>query len=133
MLLPGCRTLDGFALRSTERSGLTITDLEPGVTLIVKTRYSSYRLVILDAAQRLVMVDGGVFPEATVVTLSGATFGGSALKVGWIVEGLRLEFCDGMLILTPHITRIAAECEPWLVFSAITPHESVNTDHSCGQ
>ena len=98
MLLPSCRTLDGFALRSTERSGLTITDLEPGVTLIVKTRYSSYRLVILDAARRLVMVDGGVFPEATVVTLSGATFGGSALKVGWIVEGLRLEFataCDG--------------------------------------
>jgi len=57
-------------------------------------------LVILDAAQRLVMVDGGVFPEATVVTLSGATFGGSALKVGWIVEGLRLEFCDGMRRIT---------------------------------
>ena len=100
MLLPSCRTLDGFALRSTERSGLTITDLEPGVTLMVKTRHSSYRLVILDGAQRLVAVDGGVFPEETVVTLSGATFGGTALKVGWIVEGLRLEFCDGIRRIT---------------------------------
>lgn len=100
MLLPSYSTLDGFALRSIERSGLTITDLEPGVTLMVKTRHSSYRLVILDGAQRLVAVDGGVFPEATVVTLSGATFGGSALKVGWIVEGLRLEFYDGIQRIT---------------------------------
>ena len=67
---------------------------------MVKTRHSSYRLVILDGAQRLVAVDGGVFPEATVVTLSGATFGGSALKVGWIVEGLRLEFYDGIQRIT---------------------------------
>ena len=33
---------------------------------MVKTRHSCYRLVILDAAQRLILVDGGVFPEATV-------------------------------------------------------------------
>ena len=100
MLLPSCRTLDGFALRSIERSGLTIRALEPGGTLMVKTRHSSYRLVIIDGAKHLVAVDGGVFPEATVVTLSGATFGGSALKLGWIVEGLRLEFCDGILRIT---------------------------------
>jgi hypothetical protein len=53
-----------------------------------------------NSAQRLVAVDGGVFPETTVVTLSGATLGGSALKVGWIVEGLRLEFCDGLRRIT---------------------------------
>ena len=100
MLLPSCRTLDGFALRSIERSGLTITDLEPGVTLMVKSRHSSYRVTILDGAQRLVAVGGGVFPETTVVRLSGATFGGSALKVGWIVVGLRLEFCDGTRQIT---------------------------------
>ena len=100
MLLPSCRTLDGFALRSSERSGFMITGLEPGVTLVVKTRHSSYRLVILDGARRLVAVDGGIFPETTVVRLSGATFGGSALKVGWIVVGLRLEFCDGTRQIT---------------------------------
>jgi hypothetical protein len=100
MLLPTCRTLDGFGLQSSDRRGLAITGLEPGVTLVVKTRYSSYRIVILDGAQRVVAVDGGIFPETTVVTLSGATFGGSALKVGWIVEGLRLEFCDGTRLIT---------------------------------
>jgi hypothetical protein len=100
MLLPSCRTLDGFALRSSERRGLTITGLKPGVTLVVKTRHSSYHIAILDGAQRLVAVDGGVFPETTVVRLSGATFGGSALKLGWIVVGLRLEFCDGTRQIT---------------------------------
>jgi hypothetical protein len=100
MLLPSCRTLDGFALRSSEHCGLTITGLEPGVTLVVKTRHSSYRIAILDGAQRLVAVDGGIFPETTVVRLSGATFGGSALKLGWIVVGLRLEFCDGTRLIT---------------------------------
>lgn len=100
MLLPSCRTLDGFALNSREGRGLTITGLEPGVTLLVKTRHSSYRVTILDSARRLVAVDGGVFPEETVVTLSGATFGGSALKAGWIVEGLRLELCDGRQRIT---------------------------------
>lgn len=100
MLLPSCRTLDGFALGSREGRGLTVMGLEPGVTLLVKTRHSSYRVTILDSAQRVVAVDGGVFPEGTVVTLSGATFGGSALKDGWIVEGLRLEFRDGRRRIT---------------------------------
>src|SRR4029434_5274541 len=83
-----------------DRRGLTITGLEPGVTLAVKTRRSCYRITILDGAQRVVAVDGGIFPETTVVTLSGATFGGSALKVGWIAEGLRREFCDGTRRIT---------------------------------
>ena len=100
MLLPSCRTLDGFALSSRESRGLTITGLEPGVTLLVKTRHSSYRVTILDGVRGLVAVDGGVFPEETVVTVSGATFGGSALKVGGIVEGLRLELCDGTRRIT---------------------------------
>jgi hypothetical protein len=100
MLLPAGRTLDGFAVRLSEGRGLRITGLEPGAVLVVKTRHSSYRIVILDGARRVVAVDGGIFPKTTVVTLAGATFGGSALKVGWIVEGLRLEFGDGTRQIT---------------------------------
>jgi hypothetical protein len=91
-MVPSCRTLDGFARESGERKGLVITSLETGVTIVVKTRHSSYRLVVLDGARHLVLAEGGIFREPTVVHLSGATFGGSALKLGWILVGLRMEF-----------------------------------------
>jgi hypothetical protein len=91
-MLPSCRTLDGFALESSDRNGLAIETLEAGVALVVKTRHSSYRLVVLDADRHLVLAEGGIFPEPTVVQLTGATFGGSALKLGWILVGLRVEF-----------------------------------------
>jgi hypothetical protein len=99
-MLPSCRTLDGFALKSNERNGLTIETLEAGVALVVKTRHSSYRLVVLDADRHLVLAEGGIFPEPTVVQLTGATFGGSALKLGWILVGLRVEFGLGTRQIT---------------------------------
>jgi hypothetical protein len=91
-MLPTYRTLDGFSTKSNDRNGLAIQTVDDGTAIRVKTRHSSYRLVVLDRRQDLVCAEGGVFPEPTVVRISGATFGGSALKVGWIVEGLRLEF-----------------------------------------
>ena len=91
-MLPTCRTLDGFAVKSNERDGVAIAELEAGVTLLVKTRHSSYRLTIIDRVRHLVLAEGGIFREPTVVRVSGATFGGSSLKVGWILVGLRVEF-----------------------------------------
>ena len=94
-MLPSFRTLDGFALESSGSQGLTIETLDAGAALLVKTRHSSYRVVILDGPRHLVVVEGGVFPEPTIVRLAGATFGGSALKLGCILVGLRLEFGIG--------------------------------------
>jgi len=91
-MLPSYRTLDGFSTQSNDRNGLAIQTVDDGTAIRVKTRHSSYRLVVLDRRQHLVCAEGGVFPEPTVVRIAGATFGGSTLKVGWIVEGLRLEF-----------------------------------------
>jgi hypothetical protein len=91
-MLPASRTLDGFALKSNERDGLAIEKLEAGVTLVATTQHSTYRLTVLDGARHLVRAEGGIFPEPTVVRLSGATFGGSTLKLGWILVGLRIEF-----------------------------------------
>ena len=99
-MLQSCRTLDGFARDSSAHDGLDITTLYPGVTLVVRTRHSSYRLVVLEAARRLVLAQGGVFNEPTVVHLSGATFGGSTLKLGWILVGLRVEFGLGARQIT---------------------------------
>jgi hypothetical protein len=99
-MLPSCRTLDGFAIESNDRNGLAIQTLESGAALVVKTRHSSYRLVVLDGARNLVLAQGGIFPEPTVVHVSGATFGGSTVKVGWIVVGLRVEFGLGTRQIT---------------------------------
>jgi hypothetical protein len=99
-MLPSCRTLDGFARESNEKSGLDIYGLDAGSTLIVKTRHSCYRLTVVDGSRQLVLAAGGIFPEPTIVRLSGATFGGSTLKVGWILVGLRIEFGLGTKQIT---------------------------------
>jgi hypothetical protein len=99
-MLPSCRTLDGFALESNDRNGVSIESLQAGVTLFVKTRHSSYRLVVLDADRHLLLAEGGIFPAPTVVQLSGATFGGSTLKLGSILVGLRVEFGLGTRQIT---------------------------------
>jgi hypothetical protein len=94
-MLPNYRTLDGFSTDSKERAGLAIQSIDEGTVITVKTRHSRYRLVVLDRRQHLVCAEGGIFTEPTVVRISGATFGGSALKLGWILEGLRVEFGIG--------------------------------------
>ena len=82
---------DGFGL-DTKRGGLAVGTLNPRTVLVVKTRHSFYKITVLDGQRLLVLVEGGFFPEPTVVCLSGATLGGSAVKLGWIVAGLRIEF-----------------------------------------
>ena len=94
-MLRTCRTLDSFAAQSANKNGIAIDALDAGVTLVVRTKRSTYRIVVVDGAQRLVMVRGGVFPEPTTLRLCGATAGGSAVKIGWILVGLRMEFTVG--------------------------------------
>jgi hypothetical protein len=106
-------TLDDFALESDRSDGLTIETLDAGVTLAVKTSRSSYRIIILDGRRHVVMVEGGVFPEAAVLRLSGATAGGSALKLGWILVGFRMEFAIGNRHVTSsRVQSVAIESAP---------------------
>jgi hypothetical protein len=94
------QTLDSFTADSSNREGVAIETLETGATLVVKTRHSYYRLVVVDGSQQLVNIQGGVFPEPTTVRLCGATAGGSAVKVGWMLVGLRMEFRVGTRRIT---------------------------------
>jgi hypothetical protein len=90
--VPRRSTLDGFALEPGCSHGVALESLTAGTVLDVQTRHNHYRLVVLDPAQRQVRIRGGsAFPESTDVRVAGATAGGSALKLGWIGEGLRLE------------------------------------------
>lgn len=71
---------------------VAINELEPGTVLSIRTRKSTYRLVVVDAARSKVLVWGGrLLPEAAEGAVQGSTDGGSCLKLGWIAVGLRLE------------------------------------------
>ena len=97
---PHC-TLEGFALEPGCVDGVALEALEPDTVLVVRTRHSSYRLVVLDGAQQRVLLSGGAhFPESTEVWVEGATAGGSTLKMGWIGVGLRLEIWEGRRRIT---------------------------------
>ncbi len=111
-MLPSWRTLDGFARESHEKDGVGVYALDAGSTLIVKTRHSCYRLTVVDGSRQLVLAAGGIFPEPTIVRLSGATFGGSTLKVGWILVGLRIEFGLGTKQITSSPVQSIAIEEP---------------------
>jgi hypothetical protein len=93
-------TLDSFAADSSNREGVAIEAFDAETTLVVKTRHSYYRMVVVNGSQHLVKIQGGVFPEPTTVRLCGATAGGSAIKVGWILVGLRMEFRLGTRRIT---------------------------------
>jgi hypothetical protein len=93
-LLPREGTLEGFALETGD--GIDVRSLKSGTTLLVHTRNTSYRLVVLNPARLLLLVKGGeLFRHEAEARLNGATHGGSTLKGGWIGVGLRMELWEG--------------------------------------
>jgi hypothetical protein len=83
-----------------------MADLE---NLIVKTRHSTYEITIISGSEGEVLVRGGqYFPEKTPAHLSGATFGGSFLKMRGIYLGLKMEIMqDRRRIITSPVQSIA--------------------------
>jgi len=101
--------MDGFVAASAAADGVSLRDLEPLTTLLVRTCNSHYRIVI--SQNTAVFVQGGqFFPEVTDARLEGSSFGGSFLKVGWIGVGLRMEiWAGGQRIVTSPVRAIATE------------------------
>jgi len=105
--------LEGIAVRSDAAEGVAIDSLEPGTTLIVQTRNSQYRFVILSDPQRVLVKGGTMFPETAIVRLEGATAVGSALKVGWILVGCQIEMCLGSVrIRSSNVCSVSIETVP---------------------
>jgi hypothetical protein len=88
---PGLRTLDAWTAASWA-GGLRIDDLEVLDSLTVRTRNSTYSLVVLNPATGEVRVRGGrICPAFEPAVLVGATAGGSVLRLRWIQPGLQME------------------------------------------
>ncbi len=112
--VPRYRTLDGVVKAVSQTDGIGLIDVDAFTTLVVRTNNSVYRITILTPHLREVLVQGGkFFPERTRACLSGSTFGGSCLKIGWVGLGLHMEFhAGGQCIITSHVRAIAVEASP---------------------
>lgn len=107
------RTLSGFAREAGHSEGIAIALLAPGTTLVVQTRNSLYRLVVLNGRHAVLAQGGTLLPEARAAQLQGASAGGCLVKAGWIGVGLRLELQVGSdRILTSSVRSIAIENAP---------------------
>jgi hypothetical protein len=105
------RTLAGFSLDPGCEEGLSLESVEPGTTLGVDTDHSRYRLLVVDGARHLVLVQGGsMFPEPVPAVVQGASGAGCFVKTGWIGVDLRLELLvDHRWVRTSPVRAIAID------------------------
>ena len=110
-LVPRHRTLDGVVEAVSRTEGVGLTDVDALSTLVVRTDNSVYQITILQPYAREVLVQGGAFfPERTRACLTGSSFGGSCIKLGWVGMGLHMEFhFDDKWIITSHVRSITVE------------------------
>ena len=93
--------IDELLLGGEASTGVALDSLEYGTRLLVRTRYSEYRLTVLDAESGDVLIEGGSLLQGeTPARLNGATAGGCAMKLGWIGVGLRMELSVGGVRVT---------------------------------
>jgi len=118
------RTLQRFTLLRGCTDGLAIEALDAGTTIELRTKHSRYRLVLLDPrGGRAVVCGGAVFPQPCEVRIEGATAGGSALKMGWIGVGLRLELSIGRRhVSTSRVRSITIDAMPFPGPASSTSH-----------
>ncbi len=92
MMIHSGRTLEGFGEQAGCRNGgVRFTSLDAGTVLHVRTQHSRYRLVVMEAPNKVLITGGRLCPEPVEARLVGATATGGMVKTGWIGVGLRLE------------------------------------------
>jgi hypothetical protein len=89
------RTLDGFSRMIGCSSGVSVSALEAGTIVGIRTQRSRYRLLLLDEPNQVLIAGGRLFPEPVEARIVGATGTGTMVKAGAIVIGLRLEIRVG--------------------------------------
>ena len=103
--IPPRWTLDEFVREASNTGGLSLHALQPLTTLLVDTRNSVYRIILLPGGHSRILIQGGrFFPDFVEAHLAGSSSGGSSLKTGWIGVGLHLEIHSaGRCIVTSRI------------------------------
>jgi hypothetical protein len=109
--MPRYCDLDGIIESSPLLEGVTLTALDACDTIHVRTRNSDYEIFLLDPKSGRALVRGGeYFAEPVEATVSGSTFGGCMLKVGWLGVGLRMEiYVNGQRTVTSPVKSLRVE------------------------
>jgi DnaK suppressor protein len=104
-------SLDHLIEINSSLAGVELETLAPFDTIWVRTLNSDYRIFLLDPKTGRALVEGGpYFVEPMEATVSGSTFGGSALEIRWIGIGLRIEmWVDGKFISTSPVQSFRVE------------------------
>jgi hypothetical protein len=107
---PASQSTD-FATQNGRVTGIDLRSLPPGTELVVDTRYSRYRVVMLEGPDSNALVQGGrYFRQETEARINGSTCGGGLLKSGWIGLGLFVEIlAGGKRITTSGVRSIRVE------------------------
>ncbi len=94
--IPRHCSLDGFTELSGAVEGVAMKTLAAFDMIRARTLNSDYRIFVLEPDSGKALVQGGSFFEEPVEAwISGSSFGGCMLKIGWIGVGLRMEICSG--------------------------------------
>jgi RNA polymerase-binding transcription factor DksA len=85
-----------------------LASLEPFTTILVRTRNTEYRVLVLDQKSGWALVEGGRhLPEPTEVMVCGSLLRDRPFKMGMITIGYRLELSlDGKVFITSPIESI---------------------------
>jgi hypothetical protein len=109
--IPRCCSLDGITEISSLLEGVTLPALKACDTIHVRTRNSDYEIFLLDPKSGRALVRGGeYFAESVEATVSGSSFGGCMLKMGWLGVGLRMEIhASGQRTVTSPVQSLRVE------------------------
>ena len=108
--LPAGAPLESWSDREWT-DGVQIDELRALDHLCVRTRNSTYDIVVTAPETREVLVRGGArFPSYTRARVCGSTAGGTVVKHGGIYPGFRIELdIEGHRILTSPVAAIDRE------------------------
>jgi len=89
------------------KPGIDVNNLKPGTKLTIKTIYSTYEMETTDQPG-VVLISGGTHINGTQrAQFHGSTWGGSAIKCGWIGQDMHMEM---LLLDRPRKRRLTTSC-----------------------
>jgi hypothetical protein len=84
--------VNGNIAQSEIEGGVCLDELSEGAVLEVETQHHWYTIVIRGRGRDLISGHPKYCPDPVPVSIAGSTWGGSMLKLRFIVRGMRLEF-----------------------------------------
>jgi hypothetical protein len=90
------------------RHGIFLRDLKPHDRVIIRTRNSTYEIIVLVPETASVLVRGGMFfPDFTPARVAGSSLGGGLLKMHSVFTGFHMELLADRWILTTQVQTVS--------------------------